>query len=252
MTGRTEPMHREAPANMMSRTNWTIRVVLELSTIVLAIVVADAWGWWAVWPAAVLIGSRVHALLILGHIGAHRRNGYPAKLGDFVTRWFVMGATGMDLTRYRRMHAAHHAFISQPGKDPEVDVVETFRQRWSGSYHPLHTVKDLLGLHSAETRFLIKELATAKSYVTPTVIAALSLVFFPIGAIAFILSPFVGAITVHRLRAWTEHDHFKHPGYTFTMPKPSLWRRYLYLPHDQWKHAQHHGGLTMEKPFSFP
>ena len=245
-------LRRDASANMMSRANWTTRFLLELLTIAASIYCADRIGWWAVWPAAVLIGTRVHALLLLGHIGAHRANGYSPKVGDFLTRWMVMGVTGMDLARYRRLHATHHAFISQPGKDPELDIVDTFKDRWSGSYRFIYTVKDLLGLHSSETNLLIKEMATPRSYIVPAIVLVLALVFAPIGAVAFLLSPFVGAITAHRLRAWTEHDHYRYPGYTFTMEKPSLWRRYFYLPHDQWKHAEHHGGLVMEKPFSFP
>ncbi len=237
---------------MMSRRKWTIRSFLELLTIAAVILLADFIGWWAVWPAAVLIGTRVHALLILGHIGAHRKHGYSVKVGDFLTRWFVMGVTGMDLDRYRSQHFPHHKFIGQPGKDPEIEVVEKFNERWAGPYRFTYTIKDLLGLHADETNFLIKELATPKSYITPIVIFTLSVIIAPIGAVAFILSPFVGAITAHRLRAWTEHDHYRYPGYTYTMTKPSLWRRYFYLPHDQWKHADHHGGLKMEKPFSFP
>lgn len=230
---------------------WLLRVVSELSIIGLTALLAAYLGWWAIWPAAIVIGIRLHALGVLGHLGAHRLTEFPPALNDFITKYFVFGPLGIDLMKYRRFHGAHHNHVGVNGKDPEVIVVRHFKERWGNGYRWKDSLKDLCGMHFDEVVYVMSFMVTNRSMILTLLFFGLFCWFQPVAAVTLALAPITGFVFAHRLRAWTEHDHANFPGQTFQQHCPAWWRRAIYLPHKTWLHYEHHlnpGTIPCELP----
>ena len=74
----------------------------------------------------IVIGSRQHALGILGHDGAHGHGIRNLKVNDFLTNLFCFWPIGMHLPVYRRFHFHHHKHIGT------LDDPELITKYWSG------------------------------------------------------------------------------------------------------------------------
>jgi fatty acid desaturase len=217
---------------------WLLRVIAEWILIVAFASLASI-HWALIWPAAILVGIRIHAIGSLGHLGSHRLSGLPRSINDWLTAVLAFGPVGISLAKYRRFHGAHHHSLGIPGKDPEVEIVTRFKNVWT-KYHWTHSVKDLLGLHTYEALIVTNYMSTWPSRIIPALLVALTFyISVPVG-IAVVLAPVTGLIFAHRLRAWTEHDHLSYPGITKLTAPPVWWRRAIYLPHNTWLHWEHH------------
>jgi fatty acid desaturase len=115
--------------------NWTNWYYLLRTWLYLGVVVAlaigffeqrAAWGlsWWWNLPVAlvaiVLVGAGQHQLTGLAHEGAHYilfRNRY---LNDWVSDLLCMFPIFASLYHYRLQHLAHHQFVNDPERDPDV------------------------------------------------------------------------------------------------------------------------------------
>lgn len=85
-------------------------------------------AWWNV-PvtllAIVLIGAGQHQLTALAHEASHHtllRNRY---LNDLVSDWFCMFPMFSSTQHYRLQHMAHHQFVNDPQRDPDVSQLQT-------------------------------------------------------------------------------------------------------------------------------
>lgn len=214
--------------------NWIGRLAAEYVLIALAMAAAARVGGAAWYVAALLIGTRLHALGVIGHWAHHRL--MPGH------RWILaatFGPLGIDPRKYARAHGMHHAATSSPVHDHEMHTIHRFLPRWN-TYRRRDLVLDALGLHVDEALYVLRTMGTARSL--GIYVALVALLFAAIGPAA-LLWPAGGAtglVLAHRLRAWTEHDHLRRPGLTLTQSRPALWRRALYLPHHTWLHAEHH------------
>jgi fatty acid desaturase len=90
---------------------------------------ANEWSFWLNVPvtmiAIVLIGAGQHQLTGLAHEASHHilfRNRF---WNDFVSDWFCMFPMYGATQHYRLQHIAHHQFINDPERDPDISQLQT-------------------------------------------------------------------------------------------------------------------------------
>lgn len=216
---------------------WIGRLIFDWSIIVGGFVLVYLFGWWAVWPAAMLIGARIHALHEIAHIGSHRlifRN----KWDDVIAR-IVFLPQGIDLAKYRRFHLAHHRHLGDHTHDPESKIQQQFSDRWT-KFRLIDTIKDSVGLTLDETYVVLRAMSTWQSITAMAVIIALAAAIIGPIALVWVVAMMTGLPAAHRLRAQTEHKHLIKPGTTLYKTQPPLWKRVWFLPHGVWQHYEHH------------
>jgi fatty acid desaturase len=83
------------------------------------------WAIPATLVAIVMVGAGQHQLGGLAHEGVHHILFRNRKLNDLASDWFTMfpiyGATHL----YRLQHLAHHQFVNDPDRDPDVSQLQT-------------------------------------------------------------------------------------------------------------------------------
>jgi fatty acid desaturase len=120
--------------------NWTNWYYLARTYLYLALVLGgavwfDQWrqgagvsAWWDVpvfFVAIVLVGAGQHQLSGLAHEGVHHilfRNRY---LNELVSDWFCLFPLFSSTHHYRLQHLAHHQFVNDPVRDPDVSQLQT-------------------------------------------------------------------------------------------------------------------------------
>jgi fatty acid desaturase len=226
---------------------WLLPVAIDWGTIVLALAAAGVAKSSAVYLGAVfVIGTRQHALAIMGHDGAHRLACRSRWLNDLVTAVLCFWPLGLGITAYRRHHFTHHR---HPGTqlDPELDYKRSRAPQWdlpaNRQRHLRHFVKDVLGLG-------LRDLVWVMRVVPPVSVmdvlgplawwaAALALIAWT-GATWVLVTWFAALATVFwamfRLRIWTEHVGTA----GVNRIGASWWQRLLFLPHNTWCHYEHH------------
>ncbi len=87
------------------------------------------WSWWWNVPvtllAIVLIGAGQHQLTALAHEAAHHilfKNRY---VNDLVSDWLCMFPLFSATQHYRLQHLAHHQFVNDPERDPDISQLQT-------------------------------------------------------------------------------------------------------------------------------
>lgn len=108
--------------------NWrgAAAVLTQWGWIAAAAALALYTGHWLAWLAAiVIIGTRQHALAILGHDAAHHRLFTHRAVNDWAANLLIGFPLGFSLTRYRPFHLAHHrhSFTDQV-QDPEWNYLQ--------------------------------------------------------------------------------------------------------------------------------
>lgn len=209
---------------------------MEWAIIACAFVVAYYIGPAAWFPAAWVIGARMHALAEIGHMAMHRQI-LRSKADDWLAR-VAVAPVGLDLRRWREFHLAHHRNVGTD-MDPEVQVVRKFSDRWQ-AWRLRDSIRDAFGLSADEMIEVMRRLSSPMALLIYVAIVAAT--YFLIGPLAllWIAASMTGFPLAHRLRAWTEHDHLNAPGQTFRKTRPTSWRRAWYLPHKVWMHYEHH------------
>lgn len=216
---------------------WIGRFLFDWSIILGCFLSVYHFGWWAVWPAGMIMGFRIHALHEIAHLASHRlifRN----KFDDIISHLIFL-PQGVDLKKYRKFHLTHHRHVGDPSLDPESIIQHKFRRRWIKP-RVIDTIKDAFGLTLDETFVTLREISTDRSIL---VFVSLIGIFFALfGPVVFvwIVAMITGLPVAHRLRAQTEHQHITNPGSTLYKIQPSLWKRMVFLPHNVWQHYEHH------------
>src|SRR5216684_2247993 len=81
-------------------------------------------GWWWNVPvtllAIVLVGAGQHQLTGLAHEASHHILFKSRFWNDFVSDWFCMFPMYSATQHYRLQHIAHHQFINDPDRDPDI------------------------------------------------------------------------------------------------------------------------------------
>jgi fatty acid desaturase len=118
-------------------TNWyyLVRIYLYFTLVIGSAVAFDLYrqgqGWSVLWDvpvfalAIVLVGAGQHQLSGLAHEGVHHilfRNRY---LNELVSDWFCLFPIFGSTHHYRLQHLAHHQFVNDPQRDPDVSQLQT-------------------------------------------------------------------------------------------------------------------------------
>src|SRR5262245_2819075 len=89
---------------------------------------ANVSGWWGVvvtLPAFILIGAGQHQLTGLAHEGSHHILFANRVLNDLASDWLCMFPLYSSTQHYRLQHLAHHQFVNDPLRDPDVSQLQT-------------------------------------------------------------------------------------------------------------------------------
>lgn len=204
------------------------------------------WNPPVVFLCVLLLGTRQHALAMLGHDGAHRAVSRNRTLNDAITSLLVFYPIYGGLDGYRHFHFSHHRLTGRD-EDPEF----AFKRRYPADWDlPLERGRLfrllLLDLSGWNARQLLQvgALAPPRSLadrVGPLlwhlgaawVLWKLELLWIaPVWVWAFLTSHWA----VFRLRVWTEHT-----GTRGTHRIRATWlERLLIVPHNTWYHWEHH------------
>src|SRR5262249_20117190 len=89
----------------------------------------EGWSWgWSV-PvfalAVVLVGAGQHQLSGLSHEGSHHILFRTRLLNELVCDWFTMFPLFSSTHHYRLQHMAHHQFVNDPVRDPDISQLQT-------------------------------------------------------------------------------------------------------------------------------
>lgn len=84
--------------------------------------------WWNVavaFAAIVLVGAGQHNLTALAHEGSHYILFKNRRLNDLATDLLCMFPVFSSIYHYRLQHLAHHQFVNDPDRDPDVSQLQT-------------------------------------------------------------------------------------------------------------------------------
>jgi fatty acid desaturase len=111
---------------------YLVRTYLYLALIIggmLTFYAFNDWAWWLNVPvtllAILLIGAGQHQLTGLAHEASHHilfRNRF---WNDLVSDWLCMFPLFSSTQHYRLQHIAHHQFVNDPERDPDVSQLQT-------------------------------------------------------------------------------------------------------------------------------
>src|SRR5712691_9178477 len=90
---------------------------------------ANAWSWaWNVpvtLAAIILIGAGQHQLTGLAHEASHHILFKNRFINDLVSDWLCMFPLFSSPQHYRLQHIAHHQFVNDPDRDPDISQLQT-------------------------------------------------------------------------------------------------------------------------------
>lgn len=228
----------------MSR--WLAAVIFEWLLILLSFAAVTK-SYWFLPLGLFVIGTRQHALGILGHEAAHRKG----KWSDFLACLLCFWPLGVGIVGYREFHFAHHKYLGSPSLDPE----EVYRRKYapwlwkapcSRKKRVLLFIADLLGLGLFETVIAFMMIPHRKyDWVGVVFVIGSAIAFYNYWTLGIMWHWALYTVfwATFRCRAWTEHVG-SDTG-THKTVGPQWWQRW-YLPHGTWKHSEHH--LKPNKP----
>jgi fatty acid desaturase len=90
---------------------------------------ANVWGWWWNVPvtllAIVLVGAGQHQLTGLAHEASHHILFKNRLVNDLISDWLCMFPLYSSTQHYRLQHIAHHQFVNDPLRDPDISQLQT-------------------------------------------------------------------------------------------------------------------------------
>jgi fatty acid desaturase len=249
-----EPLH-SVPSELMHLVpwRWLADVVLDWSLIV-AVFVGFYWLDTPVWLvpfAAFLIGSRQHALAVLGHEGAHFLIVRSRTVNDLLSQSLVSWPLLICIEHgYRPWHFDHHRDLGTED-DPELSyrLAPVYQGQVTWWRIGLLFCGDILGLGSLNGIRFLKVIFPSKhksAFIIPAVIWILAIVGFTLSGLWWVpalwaWSMFSGFFAIFRVRTFTEHVGVppagKETSHRFC---PGVIVRFFFLPHNTWCHYEHH------------
>jgi fatty acid desaturase len=128
-----EKLQELRQADNVTNFYYLLRTYLLLALVIGGTVYFDfhlvEWGlslWWAVPVTAVaivLVGAAQHQLTVLAHEASHHTLFQNRWLNELVSDWFCMFPMLSTTHHYRLHHLAHHQFVNDPERDPNVPQV---------------------------------------------------------------------------------------------------------------------------------
>lgn len=213
-------------------------------------------NWMGYLLAAFVIGTRQHALAVLGHHAAHFHVSRNKRLNDWLANLFVAWPIGYSLSGYRRSHFEHHRTVGSAA-DPELALSRMFPRKWSADASRLRLFfTDLLGLGSYELCLLWYDLMRWQPQ-TPTrrrIEEYLGLALWRICAVVGVALTCGWSASLTAVLLWygalstsffgTYRLRCLHvpiaKAERYCGKQPALWRRLLYLPANSWLVWEHY------------
>lgn len=231
---------------------WLLPCVMEWLIIAALLTAGYLLDSWAVWFAImVMLGSRQHALAILGHEGAHYLISRNRWLNDSAAELLCFWPLGVGIGGYREHHFRHHRLIGTPDDaewvDRESRAWRLPKSRWQIAAYFLGDLIGL-GLLSVIRDVLLKVAGGRRAidWLGPIVfLSGVAAVFVwsglwivPVVWFAALLTSFWAFF---RLRIWTEHI-----GTSSTHRiMANWWQRWFIVPHNTWYHWEHHESASV-------
>ncbi len=137
ITSLSDPRIKEKLQELRRTDNFTNIYYLVRTYLYLALVIggtvwfytANEWSFWLNVPvtllAIVLVGAGQHQLTGLAHEASHHILFKNRFWNDFVSDWFCMFPMYGATQHYRLQHIAHHQFINDPERDPDISQLQT-------------------------------------------------------------------------------------------------------------------------------
>lgn len=195
---------------------WLRTLIIDLAIIVAAFIVLPL-------PFSILvIGTRQHALAILGHDGAH----------GHATQWMtrlVFWSIGVNLERYRAFHFDHHKYLGTD-RDPETP----FRNDDWNKFAWRNVGRDLAGLSALEMGRIWR--TAGGSYAIIGVVIAVFTLISPTFALTWVAALATSFVACFRQRSIIEHGE----AYSF-----GRLHKLILFPHNCWRHAEHHANPAL-------
>jgi len=195
------------------------------------------------WPLVVLVvGTRQHALAVLGHETVHCAIGVDYqtndRLGNLLCLWPILS----DVQGFRRFHIQHHQFVGT-NLDPERQIRVPFLDRWTNltpERKRTLILQDLAGMSIDEALSILRETRGKITWQRSVYCVGFACVVVACLGWAALLAWYLALVTSNlaamRGRMWREHL-----GEEVTeVYVAKWWERALYLPHYIWRHEAHH------------
>ncbi len=162
----SDPELKETLQRLRQSDNWTNFYYLLRTYLYFALVIGctiafyylrESWGlpFWLNVPvtiiAIILVGAGQHQLSGLAHEAVHHilfRNRY---LNDLVSEWFCMYPLYSSTHHYRLQHLAHHQFVNDPVRDPDISQLQT-----SGHWLPFPLSRKAFAPGPTKTRTCVR------------------------------------------------------------------------------------------------
>jgi fatty acid desaturase len=111
------------------RTYLFLAVVISGTLAFYHLIAVNEWSWWWDVPvtiiAIVLVGAGQHQLTGLAHEASHHILFQNRLVNDLASDWFCMFPLFGSTQHYRLQHIAHHQFVNDPDRDPDVSQLQT-------------------------------------------------------------------------------------------------------------------------------
>jgi fatty acid desaturase len=171
----------------------------------------DAWGLHWFWNvpltllAVVVIGACQHRLTNLAHEASHYMLFHNRKLNELVSEWFCMFPMLSSTHFYRLQHLAHHQFVNDPERDPDVTQMKASGHRYKFPMTPRRfvwecVVKQMLWIPSLiryiRVRAQFSSTGGGSGPYIPKQNASKLPILFGLGYVAVLLATLVG-LTFH-------------------------------------------------------
>jgi fatty acid desaturase len=196
----------------------------------------------------ILLGTRQHALALLGHEAVHRNISKNKSLNNFIGNVFVGHPLLQEIMCYHRFHIDHHAHMLTD-KDPEVELrakekLGKYQMPLTAKKRFLIMLTDLIGIGYYDVFHALQVILPKvplviilRPFITWTVVFALLISIDQawIGQVWFV-AIVTSYWAMFRHRSLTEH--LGTDGTHILTANPL--QRFFYLPHNTWYHYEHH------------
>ena len=220
-------------------------LVCDWTVILIALAVTAKFPtWWVIGPAMFVLGTRLHALGVLGHEATHYCITRNRKLNDTLGALFCFWPLGGSLTGYRHFHQRHHRHLGTD-QDPERHFYQS--EIWKIPVAPGKPLRRFfegcIGGHIVEFGKLLQSLLPRNHaewlgiplwWATFAITLGLLGHLWLLGVYAITIPTVFWALV--ELRGWTEHR-----GIAETHRYQAHWLiREILFPHNVWMHYEHH------------
>lgn len=128
----------------------TAAIALDYLLIGVSVVATIRWGWAAFLPAALVVGNRQRALVVLIHDASHRLLFATTAINDRVAACLLCFPMLISLSRYRKLHVQHHQHLGDPVRDTDyLHSEELIARGWWATYR-----SQLFGASNCRTALL--------------------------------------------------------------------------------------------------